>query len=149
MNLNVGMTHVLQFEWAWQHPKKSRRLQHLPGKRSSEKKFQFCFRIACEMLRIGPWNRLPLTVRWLKQEYALDFPAELEPPSHMPVAYGPVISKKVQHSKLLTGKQNLFHYLVHPILLLACLIILVIIETRVSRDRYKLNENKERLSKIY
>ncbi|XP_014661704.1 PREDICTED: structure-specific endonuclease subunit slx1-like isoform X2 [Priapulus caudatus] len=87
---------ALRFEWAWQHPKKSRRLHHLPGKRSSEKKFEYCFRVVCEMLRTAPWERLPLTIRWLKQEYQLDFPVGREPPTHMPMAYGVVFNKKVK-----------------------------------------------------
>ena len=42
------------------------------------------------MLTTPPWSRLPLTVRWLKQEYEVYFPPDRPPPTHMPVAYGPV-----------------------------------------------------------
>ena len=55
----------LQFEWAWQHPDKSRRLRHLPGKKKKETPFQYRFRIVSEMLRTGPWKRLALTIRYL------------------------------------------------------------------------------------
>lgn len=47
------------------------------------------------MLSIGPWNRLPLTIRWLNQEYVKDFQISKTPPMHMPICYGPVISKKI------------------------------------------------------
>lgn len=40
------------------------------------------------MLRTGPWCRLPLTIRWLKQEHQLSFPLDRQPPVHMPFAYG-------------------------------------------------------------
>ncbi|KRT78230.1 hypothetical protein AMK59_6702 [Oryctes borbonicus] len=52
------------------------------------------------MLNVGPWNRLPLTIRWLEQELAKDFSDFKVPPIHMPICYGPVISKKVakQHN---------------------------------------------------
>jgi len=50
----------------------------------------------CSMLRTGPWSRLPLTIRWLKQEYEVCFDPQLLPPSHMPVAYGPVKSRKAK-----------------------------------------------------
>lgn len=59
----------VQFEWAWTKPNDSRRLRHVPKKKNSEKKFNYCVRVLSEMLRTGPWNRLPLTIRWLKQEY--------------------------------------------------------------------------------
>jgi hypothetical protein len=47
------------------------------------------------MLRTGPWYRLPLTIRWLKQDYSQDFHPDLSPPVYMAVAYGEVKSKKV------------------------------------------------------
>lgn len=88
---------ALRFEWAWQHPQKSRRLQKISGvkKKATEKKYEHLFRVACMMLRTGPWCRFPLTIRWVEQEYQLDFPTGLHPPSHMCIAYGLVQSKKV------------------------------------------------------
>ena len=46
------------------------------------------------MLRRGPWCRLPLTVRWLKQDYQVEFTASEQPPIHMPILYGPVDIQK-------------------------------------------------------
>lgn len=40
------------------------------------------------MLSIGPWHRLPLIIRWLKQEYEEPFPSHRQPPFHMPIAHG-------------------------------------------------------------
>ncbi|XP_062616333.1 structure-specific endonuclease subunit slx1-like [Saccostrea cucullata] len=85
---------ALRFEWAWQNPKKSRRLKHLPGKTKKESQFQYRFRIVSVMLNTCPWCRFSLTIRWLKQQYIQDFPLEFSPPSHMPIAYGPVRIKK-------------------------------------------------------
>ena len=90
---------ALRFEWAWQHPKSSRRLNGLPGKKSSEKSFNYCLRLLASMLNLGPWNKLALTIRWLKPEYQVEFPAALQPPLHMPIAFGPVRSKKVKDKK--------------------------------------------------
>lgn len=89
----------LRFEWAWQHPEKSRRLKHLPRKSKKENQFEYRFRIVSEMLRTAPWNRLALTIRWLKQEFTRDFDPKLTPPLHMALAYGPVKSKKVKNDK--------------------------------------------------
>lgn len=66
-----------QFEWAWQQPKESRRLKHmieLKRRKPGESFFDYNFRILTEMLRCGPWNRLPLTIRWLDKEFERDFP---------------------------------------------------------------------------
>uniref|UniRef100_A0A0X3PTR0 Structure-specific endonuclease subunit slx1 n=1 Tax=Schistocephalus solidus TaxID=70667 RepID=A0A0X3PTR0_SCHSO len=46
------------------------------------------------MLRSLPWRRLGLTVRWANQEYKREFPPELAPPIHMPIAYGPIETPK-------------------------------------------------------
>ena len=46
------------------------------------------------MLCVGPWSRLPLTVRWLEEEFAQSYSDRLTPPLHMPITYGKVTSKK-------------------------------------------------------
>lgn len=47
----------------------------------------------------GPWHRLPLTVRWLKQECATAFPPDQQPPLHMPIAYGLVDLQRETRTK--------------------------------------------------
>ncbi|GLV38287.1 nuclease slx1 [Carabus blaptoides fortunei] len=95
---------ALRFEWAWQHPASSRRLRHVPRKKPREKTYDFHLRLLAEMLRVGPWNRLPLTVRWLEAEFARDLPADKIPPVHIPICYGPVISKKLKKPDELTQR---------------------------------------------
>ncbi|KAJ7387191.1 Structure-specific endonuclease subunit SLX1 [Desmophyllum pertusum] len=90
---------ALQFEWAWQNPGRSRRLRHVVNKRSKENSIQFCFRVLSAMLNVGPWNRLPLTIRWLKQEYKMEFAIEQQPPIHMPIVYGPLNKRKPKKGK--------------------------------------------------
>lgn len=102
---------ALRFEWSWQHPTRSRRLKHVPPKKSREKSFDFCIRMLGSMLNLEPWNRLPLTVRWLKPEYEIDFPAMLSPPLHMPLVRGPV--KSVKSTKSLKGLQSQHQDLQH------------------------------------
>ena len=67
-------------------------------KASNERKVEYNFRVLSHMLRIGPWNRLALTIQWLVPKYTLEFDPTLLPPTHMPIEYGPVISKKVSPS---------------------------------------------------
>ncbi|KAG7196740.1 hypothetical protein KM043_013999 [Ampulex compressa] len=88
----------LQFEWAWQHPHASRRLRHVPRKRPRQKNFDFRLMVLSEMLKVGPWCRLPLTVRWLDREFSQDYANHLSPPLHMPICYGKVASRKVYKS---------------------------------------------------
>jgi len=91
---------ALRFEWAWQHPKRSRRLNgRVPPKKSRERMFEYNVRLLSEMLNMGPWNRLPLTVRWLKPEVKFaEFPDGRAPPSHMPIVRGPVKSVKLKNT---------------------------------------------------
>ncbi|XP_030759067.1 structure-specific endonuclease subunit slx1 isoform X2 [Sitophilus oryzae] len=65
---------ALRFEWAWQHPHVSRRLHGVTKKKPREKVYDFHLRVLAEMLQVGPWNRLPLTIRWLNDEFVRDFP---------------------------------------------------------------------------
>ncbi len=62
------------------------------------------FRVLAEMLSVGPWCRLPLTIRWLKQEYEVPFPLHRQPPVHMPLAYGLVDIKK--DSKKMSARRD-------------------------------------------
>uniref|UniRef100_A0A182M2N9 Structure-specific endonuclease subunit SLX1 homolog n=1 Tax=Anopheles culicifacies TaxID=139723 RepID=A0A182M2N9_9DIPT len=91
---------ALRFEWAWQQPRASRRLKQIPElqkKLRNESNFEYNFRILSEMLRIGPWNRLPLVIRWLADEYHREFEAGKKPPLHMPICFGRI--KKVTRKK--------------------------------------------------
>ncbi|XP_036330230.1 structure-specific endonuclease subunit SLX1 homolog [Rhagoletis pomonella] len=91
---------ALQFEWAWQQPALSTRLTPYPELRRKNRKeshFQYNFRVLSRMLNVGPWNRLPLTVRWLESEYECDF--TLKPPAHMEIVSGKVVIEKSQASR--------------------------------------------------
>ncbi|KAM6155903.1 structure-specific endonuclease subunit SLX1 [Rhynchocyon petersi] len=78
---------ALRFEWAWQHPHASRRLSHVGRRARSEAVFAFHLRVLAHMLRAPPWVRLPLTLRWLRQDFQQDLSPP--PPPHMPLAFGP------------------------------------------------------------
>ncbi|OWF42235.1 structure-specific endonuclease subunit slx1-like [Mizuhopecten yessoensis] len=97
---------ALRFEWAWQNPQKSRRLRHLAGKKKKETPFLYRFRIVSEMLRLGPWKRFALTIRWLKQNYVQDFPPDCRPPIHIPIVYGPVKIKTLAKDNKNKGKKG-------------------------------------------
>lgn len=44
------------------------------------------------MIQLGPWNRLPLKIRWLEQSFYTAFPANALP-SHMMIYHGPIKAK--------------------------------------------------------
>ncbi|KAL7292104.1 hypothetical protein TKK_0014377 [Trichogramma kaykai] len=87
-------TSALRFEWAWQHPQLSRRLKHVGKKRARQKTFDYLLEVCSAMLNCGPWNKLPLTVRWLDDEFGQKYSTQLTPPLHMPISYGKVTSRK-------------------------------------------------------
>ncbi|CAK9805333.1 Structure-specific endonuclease subunit slx1 [Anthophora plagiata] len=88
-------TSALRFEWAWQHPQVSRRLKHIPKKKSQQKIFEYCLLVLSEMLKVGPWCRLPLTIRWLDYEFFEEYSRHVSAPMHMPICCGKVISQKI------------------------------------------------------
>lgn len=60
--------------------------------------FDFCLVVLAEMLKVGPWCRLPLTVRWLDYEFSKDYYGRISPPLHMPICYGKVTACKIKQS---------------------------------------------------
>lgn len=71
---------ALRFEWSWQQPKHSRRLKNITSlarRLRNETPFLYNFRILTEMLQIGPWNRLPLNIRWIESDYFQEFPVSV------------------------------------------------------------------------
>jgi len=99
---------ALRFEWAWTYPHASRRLRHLfptphRAKGNKETKYEFCIRVMLSMINTCPWNRLPLTIRWLDDTFRRDFPPTLQPPLHMPVTSGWIKVTKVKDDG---GKSN-------------------------------------------
>ncbi|OAD52766.1 Structure-specific endonuclease subunit slx1 [Eufriesea mexicana] len=89
-------TSALRFEWAWQHPHISRRLKHIPKKKSQQKVFEFYLLVLSGMLKVGPWCRLPLTIRWLDYEFFEVYANYVSAPMHMPICCGKVISQKIK-----------------------------------------------------
>ncbi|XP_063979853.1 structure-specific endonuclease subunit slx1 [Diachasmimorpha longicaudata] len=98
-------TSALRFEWAWQHPQLSRRLRHVQKKKTREKTFDYTLNVLSAMLQVGPWCRLPLTLRWLDDAFAEVHSAQISPPMHMPISYGKVTSSK-HHRKLRDNHNN-------------------------------------------
>merc|ERR1712038_210811 len=103
-----NMISALRFEWAWQHPQRSRRLNQVPGKKKTEKRFPYHIRLLSEMLKTGPWCRLPLSIRWLRPDLKgnIDFPRDKPPPIHMPILYGQVRSVKLSNNSKKSSKSK-------------------------------------------
>lgn len=54
--------------------------------------------VLSEMLKVGPWSRLPLTVRWLDYEFFQKYSSHVSPPLHMPVCCGKVTASRIKKS---------------------------------------------------
>ncbi|XP_043656382.1 structure-specific endonuclease subunit SLX1 homolog [Drosophila teissieri] len=93
-------TVALQFEWAWQQPSLSTRLKMFPElkrKLAKETFFDYNFRILGYMLGVSPWNRLPLSVRWLEIDYERPFIMPF--PNHMEIVSGKVSISALQRKR--------------------------------------------------
>lgn len=89
-------TSALRFEWAWQHPQVSRRLKHINKKRSRQTVFEYCLQVLTAMLNVGPWCRLPLTIRWLDSDFFKEYSSHISAPIHMPMCCRKVISRNIK-----------------------------------------------------
>lgn len=98
---------TIQFEWAWQHPASSRRLKHIKPRKSRQKLFDYCLDILTAMLNVGPWCRLPLTVRFFDDDFYLKYMSIISPPLHMPITHGPIIPKKLGSEKKKKRKKQI------------------------------------------
>ncbi|EDV93745.1 GH19497 [Drosophila grimshawi] len=99
---------ALQFEWAWQQPALSTRLKCYPElrrKQPRETHFDYNFRIVNRMLGIGPWHRLPLTVRWLESECERGFVVPLPP--HVRIVSGKVAITAKQPEQAVASNRSL------------------------------------------
>lgn len=95
---------ALQFEWAWQQPTLSSRLKNYPElkrKLPKETYFQYNFRILSRMLNVGPWQRLPLNIRWLESDYECEFDVSTK------IFYFVVIFKLLTYYSLYLLLQNI------------------------------------------
>jgi len=61
--------------------------------------FDFHLTVLSEMLKVGPWCRLPLTIRWLEYEFSKNYRGHIFPPLHMPICYGKVTSCRVKQTQ--------------------------------------------------
>lgn len=129
---------ALRFEWALQQPKVSRRLKNnvsIMKKIQKETFFDYTFRIITEMLRIGPWNRLPLKIRWLDFDYKKEFSLDRHPPQHMRTFAGSIIQEN--KSRKNTSKEVASEVYVSCF----CILCLNYIDVEVSRKLLCINSD--------
>lgn len=63
---------ALQFEWAWQHPTKSKAVRKVATQigQSGSRGVKGKIRLMIEMLHLSPWRYFPLTLQYLSSTYA-------------------------------------------------------------------------------
>lgn len=113
-----NMISALRFEWAWQHPKRSRRLhQVVAPKKAREKTLPYHLRLLQAMLHSGPWNRLALTLQWIRPDLVgKDAPdCKISPPGHMPVVTGPLKVAKTKNEEAKCGEGLICALCIEPV----------------------------------
>jgi structure-specific endonuclease subunit SLX1 len=71
-NIHVRLqVQALQFEWAWQHPTKSKVMRPVAQRLGSRALYGLKgkVRLLLEMLQQPPWRYYPLTLQFLQPEY--------------------------------------------------------------------------------
>lgn len=58
------------------------------------------------MLQVGPWCRLPLSLRWLDPKFFTELLSTISPPIHMPISYGEIQSQKLNNYKNLKNNKS-------------------------------------------
>eukprot|EP00698_Gefionella_okellyi_P024532 TRINITY_DN8685_c0_g1_i1.p1 TRINITY_DN8685_c0_g1~~TRINITY_DN8685_c0_g1_i1.p1 ORF type:complete len:291 (-),score=17.53 TRINITY_DN8685_c0_g1_i1:71-943(-) len=79
---------ALQFEWAWQHPRESRKLRQVATSMTNagpQTRIKAKIRIVHEMLHVEPWSTYPLTICCLSPEHRQFWAECRQPPVHMKV----------------------------------------------------------------
>ncbi|KAK9829025.1 hypothetical protein WJX72_003481 [[Myrmecia] bisecta] len=83
---------ALQFEWAWQHPLKSKAVRAVAESLGTRKMAGTKGKVALlmDMLNLAPWCHFPLTVQVLSSSYSGLRAAAKQPPAHMRVEVAPL-----------------------------------------------------------
>ena len=85
---------ALQFEWAWQHPAKSKAVRSTAASigRSGQQGVKGKIRLMLAMLHLSPWKFYPLTLQFLSSSYAahMSSPGMMATPSHIQVLVAPM-----------------------------------------------------------
>ena len=93
-----------RFEWSWQHPKQSRRLNHLPLKKSSEKSFDYCIRKTYIFII---YTNYALSFNYISKYLKVPFKQEIRKSSRNVVPEKYLLSNVSLHSSCLSFSMTL------------------------------------------
>ncbi|WIA11120.1 hypothetical protein OEZ85_011264 [Tetradesmus obliquus] len=83
---------ALQFEWAWQHPTKSKVARLVYGQLKAHQRTGVAgkIRLLLGLLCASPWRYYPLTLQFLAQQHSTLPKGAPAPPPHMPMLVAPM-----------------------------------------------------------
>ena len=90
---------ALQFEWAWQNPRKSRLVWQAARaltQAGPPYKLQYKVRVLCEMLHLKPWCMHPLRIVHLSSRHIRYLEASPRMPSHVESIYGTLSDASIE-----------------------------------------------------